>query len=327
MNKLFIIGNGFDLAHKIPSSYRNFHQYLVYKLNSIAGNKYENYDFTDSEILSNDYETSPENDLLTILYFLSIAEYFGSYDKDKGTFDEKRVKEWKDIEKSVGELNYDDFSWIYIDESDEDKEYRANWINEDIFSPYIEVLKSIPNYFEEWIKQLRISNIILHQDIKQYFDVNTFFLCFNYTNTLEKIYNIDKKHICYIHGNVDREEKIYFGHGNGKTYSDYLDSIKNLNYFSVAEGYSEINDALRKPVKEIICKNKDFFKSLNNIQQVYSYGFSYGIVDLPYIKEICKNASNITEWYINSYPPENEKQCYKKYIKKCGYEGIIKEFS
>lgn len=28
-------------------------------------------------------------------------------------------------------VNYDDFSWIYRDESGNDKEYRANWINED----------------------------------------------------------------------------------------------------------------------------------------------------------------------------------------------------
>lgn len=29
MDRLFIIGNGFDLAHGIPSAYKNFRDYLI----------------------------------------------------------------------------------------------------------------------------------------------------------------------------------------------------------------------------------------------------------------------------------------------------------
>ncbi|WP_078181995.1 AbiH family protein [Bacillus cereus] len=31
MSKLFVLGNGFDLDHKLPTSYEHFHQYLLKK--------------------------------------------------------------------------------------------------------------------------------------------------------------------------------------------------------------------------------------------------------------------------------------------------------
>lgn len=321
MNKLFIIGNGFDIAHNIKSRYEDFRLYLISLLKNITGKKYEDYDFTDSsDIININYFRSPENDLLTILYFLSCAERSNSFN-----YNSKEI-EWKNIEKSVGEFSYDEFSWIYIDESDRDKEYRANWINEDMFSPYIEVLTEIPKYFEEWVKQVDISHASVLKSINDYFDSNTKFICFNYTSTLEKIYNVNKESICYIHGNIDRKQSIFFGHGNHYTYDDYIESISNPNYFSVAEGYTVINDILRKPVEYIINNNLDFFETLKDIKQVYSYGFSYSEVDLPYIKKICESISSTAEWYIHSYPSEKEKNIFKDMIRQCGYNGVIKEF-
>ncbi len=41
MNKLFIIGNGFDRAHKIASSYEDFRKYLVSRLENITGEIYK----------------------------------------------------------------------------------------------------------------------------------------------------------------------------------------------------------------------------------------------------------------------------------------------
>lgn len=315
MNKLFIIGNGFDIAHKIESSYEHFRQYLITLLENVSKRNYKGYDFTDNSIITSDYTRCPENDLLTILYFISNAEYLNSGNT-----------EWKYIEKSVGELSYDDFSWLYVDESADDKEYRANWINEDIFSPYIEILTGIPKYFEKWVKQVDMSNIFPINDLKPYFDSKTVFLSFNYTDTLEKLYDVNKKDICYIHGNARRGEHLYFGHGNDLTYDDYINSIDNSNYFSVADGYSLINDVLRKPVSKIIKEKIDFFKGLGDIQQVYSYGFSYSSVDEAYIRKVCEYLPPDAEWYINSFPAESEKECYRNVIKRCGYKGIIKEF-
>lgn len=322
MNNLFIIGNGFDLAHKIKSSYEDFRLYLVSLLEKITGRKYGDYDFTDSsDIITIDYSQCPENELLTILFFLSCAEGMSSIDNCYS----KEVQ-WKNIEKSVGEFNYDAFSWIYVDESNIDKEYRANWINEDMFSPYIDVLTKIPEYVKRWIKQVDISNARVSKNLNTYFKPNTKFICFNYTSTLERIYSVKKQKICYIHGNVNSGQTIYFGHGNNYTYDDYINSIDNPNYFSVAEGYTVINDMLRKPVEKIINDNLGFFESLKNIDKIYSYGFSYSEVDQPYIRMICEYIPSTTEWYLHSYPDLKEKENFKKVIRQCGFDGVIKEF-
>ena len=315
MKRLFIIGNGFDLAHGIHSSYEDFREFLVSKLGTITGKKYDNFDFTDSSILTNDYIKTPENDLLTILYFLSVAEYDGTLNI-----------EWKNIEKSVGELDFSEFENFFIDESEDDKEYRANWINYDMFLPYVDLLTEIPNYFREWIWQISLYNVSINKNIQKFFDSNTVFLCFNYTNTLERVYNVSRNNICYIHGNANEKTNIYFGHGNDLTYDNFINSISNDNYYSVAEEYCMINDILRKPVMNIIDNNLDFFKSLNNIDQIYSYGFSYGLVDQPYIRKICEYIPQNCEWYINSYPEKMQKETFKNIINNCGYKGIVKEF-
>ena len=44
-------------------------------------------------------------------------------------------------------------------------------------------------------------------------DKNSKFLNFNYTNTLEKIYNIEPYNIIYIHNSVHNQENIILGHG------------------------------------------------------------------------------------------------------------------
>jgi hypothetical protein len=136
-------------------------------------------------------------------------------------------------------LSYDEFSWLYIDESDDDKEYRANWINEDIFSPYIDVIYKIPKYFTMWINQIDVNDAKKHRiiEFENLINIHSKFLCFNYTDTLETVYNINRNNICYIHGKVIESDDIYFGHGNDLTFHDFINTINNPNYFSVAEGY------------------------------------------------------------------------------------------
>ena len=311
MNKLFIIGNGFDIAHKIPSRYEDFRLYLISLLNQIDIKYTPSYDYTDSSIITTDYESNEENDILTIMYFLSNAE---------------QLIEWNNVEKSVGELNYDEFSWIYRNESENDKEYKANLINEDTFLPYAEVLESIPNYFSSWIKQLKIDDYKknVKSELVSLFSDYTKFLCFNYTDTLECLYNVNPKNICYIHGKA-KNDKLYFGHGNKKTYDDFL-GMQNDNWLSVAEGYDSVNEILHKPVKKIIKQNSKFFESICDVDEVYSYGFSYNQVDEPYVSELVSRISKNAKWKLHSYPSEDEKRRYKTVVLKCGYKNLIEEF-
>ncbi len=334
MNNLLIIGNGFDLAHNILSSYEQFRQYLIALLSNITGGKYDSYDFSDNSIITSEYSDTPESEILTIIYFLSNAEY--QLDMDyKETFELSRKDiPWKEVEKSVGELSYDDFYDLYIDESENDKEQGANVINEDIFAPYVKVLCKIPNYFAKWIRQLDIDDAKRYKikDFENMFDNNSKFLCFNYTDTLEAVYNISRENICYIHGKVKESDSIFFGHGNKLEYEDFLQEIDNPNYISVAEGYTSINESLRKPVEDIIKCNNEFFGQLSKIEEVVSYGFSFGEVDEPYIKEIIKSLSDSVTWKVvsteskmegSTLPSVEKRKEIEKTLKKCGFKGIV----
>ncbi len=314
MKKLFIIGNGFDLAHRIPSKYEDFRLYLISLLNKESGRDYSNYDFTVNDgIITGDYIKCLENDILTIMFFLSNAE--------NGT-------EWKNIEDSVGRLNYDDFSWLYVDESEDEKEQRANYINEGIFLPYRDVLASIPDFFSKWIKQININEDYrkyVSSELSSLFDDKTKCICFNYTDTLEYLYNIKREKICYIHGKAKANSKLYFGHGNSVDYQDYLVD-KDINWLSTAEGEWMVDYALRKPVENILNENSLFFESIKDVDEVYSFGFSYGSVDKPYIKKIIDKISINAKWMINKFPSDKEKQDYKNIIRECGYKGKVEEF-
>ena len=72
------------------------------------------------------------------------------------------------------------------------------------FEPLIEELT---NAFNTWVHQIRIPNRKIFK-----FNDDSLFLSFNYTETLQKNYNI--KDILHIHGQRNTENKIIFGHNN-----------------------------------------------------------------------------------------------------------------
>lgn len=154
---------------------------------------------------------------------------------------------------------------------------------------------------------------------------NDMFLTFNYTSTLQDLYNVVD--VCHIHGK--QGSKIYFGHGNSE---DYTESYMS-NHTGSENNLSELDDALRKNTKEALSSNKHFFERIDkSIEHIYSYGFSYSDVDLIYIKEVIKrlNSENAI-WHL--YKRNSEVKTieglreYKNILKKCGFKGEVKSFS
>lgn len=116
---------------------------------------------------------------------------------------------------------------------------------------------------------------------------------------------------------------MVFGHGNNSdNYDEYMSrNIGSENYLS------ELQDSLRKDTQNVINKNKDIFKAFGEVDEIYSYGFSFSDVDMVYIREICRKSptENIT-WYINDY--DNEKFDYfKRKIIECGFNGKFDMFT
>lgn len=137
MRRLFIIGNGFDIAHKLKTRYSDFQRYLL--------KEYPNTSPEDAwvpeSIMMPDGDKSFNNDEVVgfLLKIISEAENEG--------------EAWSDLENTLGKLDYDD-SFDNWDE--EDNEWHNVYRNEDIASNIKGAVIMIKKYFSDWINQIEI---------------------------------------------------------------------------------------------------------------------------------------------------------------------------
>lgn len=276
---IYFIGNGFDLHHLIHSRYRDYARWLC------------------------------KND---IDLFIKIEDVYGKCDKDL----------WADFETQIGELDVEDYSArIYRD-------YRPNFGSDDFREAdrYVPEMKAeealndlflrIRRSFYKWVRQLSLANVLKKVEIDIY---NSFFICFNYTDTLRRLYNIPQDKICYIHGNARKGDELVLGHGKTKDQlieptlmpsnlteeqqQEWID--ENITDDSFHRTVGATIDAVsnqRKEVERIIYHNDEAWNQMTQAQYFYIYGLSFSPIDTPYITKALsmmdkKNLSIVVNYY------------------------------
>lgn len=297
MNRLILIGNGFDLAHNLKTSYCDFiTDYISNSINyfyqnrasidplleikyKFAGHTFSRFPITNSKTALEDLDTLRNNDYVSV----TVKSSFLS-----STL--KRIKEinWVDLENDyfdqlislketigfdffrVKKLN-DEFDFFkikleeYLTRHEKDSEQAFTTKYSDIFCQYIEgkdiVTKPIGNQPPQ--------KILL--------------LSFNYTSTLEKYKEVCLKSIPtdlnYIHGELGSSTNpIIFGFGDefNKDYLGFEDlknkellrHIKSFGYFKTTNYHNLIR----------FIDADDF--------QVYILGHSLGLSDRTMLKQI-----------------------------------------
>ena len=300
MEKLFIIGNGFDLAHKLPTRYSDFKNYLTEKFPS-ADTEYVYV--PESTIDQDGDEVYNKTEVVSFLLKI-ISEIEGD--------------EWNNLETTLGMIDYDDYFSLF-ELRDDDKEYHTIYNNEDTAKNISGAVYMIKQFFSDWIEEVDITDVQPNIMMKDLFDnQNDLFINFNYTETLEKIYGI--KDVCHIHGT--RGSDIIFGHGSPFNFAHY-----ELKFTGAEEYMEKLQNSLKKDTKQAIEKHKHFFDKLSGVERIYSYGFSFSDVDLVYIKEICKciNTKEVI-WYLNSYDGKRNSE-FKKRIKDCDFSGSFDSYT
>lgn len=78
----------------------------------------------------------------------------------------------------------------------------------------------------------------------------------------------------------------------------------------------------KKDVDSNLMKYKNIFDTMQGVMNIYSFGFSYSEVDLPYIQAIVARIKSSSEvcWYFNSYD-RGSMSIWENNIKKLGYKG------
>lgn len=158
-------------------------------------------------------------------------------------------------------------------------------IDEKIYSMSLQ----LHSCFVKWILQLQLN---LYRQNRILLKSNSFFLKFNYTQTLERLYNIDQQNIFYIHNRCDNlESQLILGHNRSYDECSVADYTKDYYEYDdwVDEGgrvESQYFHLTYKPVNDIIAYNKGFFHKIKNIKEIFILGHSLSEIDINYFKKI-----------------------------------------
>ena len=300
--KLYILGNGFDIGHKIPCKYSHFYNYLEQNRSDILEIMEKYYYVGNDSDLWSDFESSLEEDI----NYDSLAEIVGENTPNFAS-DDFRDRDWYDAQ-------------IYIEQDCD------------------ELLENIRSGFEEWIESLQISKVKKAYKL----DKSASFITFNYTEVLERVYNVPSSNILHIHNKVG--EELVFGHGKKSEdfnvkkalYGDekaFLDIDEDGNIESNEVGHeqfaenavSAFYDKMRKHTEEIVPKQLDFIKNISNISEIIVLGHSYNEIDFPYFEEIGKTIANTSKWTLH-YFSDKDKQSAEKIMNELKIEDSLIDY-
>lgn len=335
MNRLVIIGNGFDLAHGLKTSYADFLEW--YKRDYIAhlkGNFISQYDdglcsidFTGKKNTSVQHNSLYEFDELYI-DFQDINKYsIKTFNKSPLLTEiEKnyKLKGWIDIEEDyyrlLKEIIFSDFSIQIKIEKVSRLNKQLNYLKLKL----AEYLRYVQNE-REGFKEIDLVNIIC-SNIDLYHEVeptmtdiialanrglqnieseNTKIINFNYTNTVEEFCEEYDIECSYIHGNLSNPESIIFGYGDEVDEKFKLISNYNENeYLRNFKSYRYLESGVYRDILRFIESDK---------YQIVILGHSCGNSDRTLLNTLFnhKNCISIKSYY---YRDDNGKDNYSDII-------------
>ena len=305
--KLFIFGNGFDRAHNLPTKYCQFREWLIKKYDVCVED--EEIDLPDYRTNYKDLEGYDEKQFANFFVHLIDDADSNSEIEDKWCCFEE------DLAKLRWELILDSVEYEYDDENDFDP-----WKTENKLSIKAqncgESNHILRTYFWEWIACINelineMGDDSANPFFEKIFGDSDKYLTFNYTNTLEQLYKI--KNVCHIHGSSEKCQELIFGHCDpGYPQKDFKGYEHNAY-----EIFERIYRRYIKDTKKQIERNSEFFNSIEDVDEIYLFGLSFGDVDAPYFIHIFKICQNLRTINLNVYK-EDEYDLAKAKLRKYG---------
>ncbi|WGT39278.1 AbiH family protein [Lysinibacillus sp. 1 U-2021] len=206
MADLVIVGNGFDIAHKLKTKYIDFIEYICVL-------EKEPIYIAQGWILEDSMskEDQVKNEL---------------YEKLKKYIPEEDL--WYSLEESLGQLDYEqlkeDNSEYFIGYGDDNWKDSANHDYQFMINEELNFTDEMTQQFTKWIETINTTVQPLSQIIP-IIKRHNIYLNFNYTDTLESSYGISEYRIKYVHGKAKRGDKLILGH-NDDSFWNWNDSSK-----------------------------------------------------------------------------------------------------
>lgn len=277
-NKLYIIGNGFDLQHGLKSKYWDFKEFLEIKEPELL-EKLERY--FDSNTLWSDFEETLAyldteqiiNECLNYLESYSVEDWSDAYHHDYQYEVQRRIdiitKTLKErFTEWILQLQFPDkeeINRVHIDKN-------ALFINFNYTDTLEQLYKIQPNnIFFIHNKAIDIkSNLILGHGRNP-----------KNETTLKELYNDENSDVRVVEGNRILDD--YF-----------IDTYKST--------------------EKIINENKNFFDSLAYLKNINIYGHSMSLVDKPYYQEIVKRIDLETVFWKVSFHNKNDLMVFDEFF-------------
>ena len=314
MNDLYLIGNGFDLAHGLKTSYNDFLLwYLKESIMRITPNKH----FEDELIIVDRPLNYPLENHTTLSDLFLECQSLRISIKYKHYFFEQIVKnfqecKWVDVEYEYYLALLQIYKW-----NEKQEIIRGDYFNQDIIdlnSCFESIKKRLAEYLSDHVK---IKNDCKNNNIDDILfegafnekgkrsEIERLFICFNYTPTMELYLGntIFKNYLIYNHGELnDSNNPIIFGYGDeidphyekieNLNNNEFLKNIKSFSYFKT--------DNYQKVMRFIEGKDREF--------TVKILGHSCGLSDRILLNTIFEhpNCKTIKIYYYKKSETEND---------------------
>lgn len=291
MKRLYIIGNGFDVAHGLHTDYWKFRTYLEQNYPEFLIEFEKLYGIQQLD------DTEP-------WYTIKAQERWNqAVNKDL----------WSAFEESMGHPDITDmlnFSSSILDDMDLDGGNIGIRDTMDVYwRDQFGFVNLLQDYLKEWIEQIDTSSILPRKKELIGNDEDCF-LNFNYTDVLEHVYQIED--VIHIHGSIESISDIspIMGHCNKaecekhRQWAKEADEEYDEGESSIQEAIADYLEAILKDTNSIIDFHSRFFRSLNKIEHVIVIGWSAGSVDIPYLLKIKECVRRDTKWTVYWYNDE-----------------------
>lgn len=282
MKNLYIIGNGFDKHHEVPSGYWDFHKWLKEKNPELVEQIDELYGYSD--------------------------DLWGNFEVELGNLDIPSV-----ASEIYSENPADDLSEHY------ERTFHAGAI---VAGDTVgEIYNKIREMFPEWVKSLPAANTCKKIKINK---EESFFITFNYTDTLIDVYGIPLDDILFIHGRASDSATRFLVLGHGKSCEEVqqdaetnFDENTHPAFIQTVEAVERQVNMMKKDTSRIIADNQSTWEAMKDVQHIYCYGLSMSPVDMPYLQKIVASIdSKHVIWHANVFGNDDREIEVQKVEKK-----------
>jgi len=302
--QLFLIGNGFDLAHGIPTSYNHlvnwYGEQLLEKLRQV---KTVNDDF---------FETSLRIPLGGRVYDIHDCPPDFAKLLDKG-FAKSKSDLFIELLTNFRKGNWVDIESFYFEKLKQIAEIPKDKIHSEYRIERVGILnqqfQNIQNLLSQYLETLNNDITVIPEFIEMFKprkqEDRYMFLTFNYTNTIDLYLqqlqnNLKNFQVVNIHGQLNSDENpIIFGYGDQHdemyailenfNQNEYLEYIKYPKY-TLSDGFQKLSRFINVP---------------HETYDVHILGHSCGLSDRTLLREVLENP-NCAKIFIHYFPDRKD---------------------